>query len=69
MTFLTHSRENHATRPAPRNPLSEMLAVWHQRRALARLDDAALADIGLTRAQAEAEARRRPWDLPAGFGA
>ena len=40
------------------------LAVWGQRRALARLDDRALADIGLSRGQAEAEAARPLWDVP-----
>ena len=38
--------------------------AWLQRRALARLDDAALADIGKTRAQAQAEAHRPLWDVP-----
>lgn len=36
-----------------------------QRQALARLDESRLADIGLTRAQALAEATRAPWDVPA----
>lgn len=40
------------------------LSVWGQRRALARLDDRALADIGLSRGQAEAEAARPLWDVP-----
>jgi len=38
--------------------------VAAQRHSLSRLDDALLSDIGLTRAQAEAEARRGFWDLP-----
>ncbi len=41
------------------------LTVHDQRRKLAVLNDAALADIGLTRAQAEAEANRPLWDIPA----
>lgn len=36
-----------------------------QRRKLASLDDRALADIGLSRSQALAEAGRPLWDLPA----
>ena len=44
--------------------LAAGLAVWSQRRALARLDDRALADIGLSRSQAEAEAARPLWDIP-----
>lgn len=41
-----------------------ILALGAQRRRLAELDDAALADIGLTRAEAEAEAGRPVWDVP-----
>lgn len=44
--------------------LSHMLGVWRQRRALDRLDDAALRDIGLNREDAAAEARRPIWDAP-----
>lgn len=49
----------------PRSAILRMIAVWQQRRALTRLDDAALADLGLTRAEAEQEAGRPFWDLPA----
>ena len=38
-----------------------------QRKALAALDTAALADIGLTRVQAETEAARPIWDVPANW--
>ena len=38
-----------------------------QRQKLAVLDDHALADIGLTRAQAAAEASRPLWDVPANW--
>ncbi|PKQ13152.1 MAG: hypothetical protein CVT70_05355 [Alphaproteobacteria bacterium HGW-Alphaproteobacteria-1] len=48
-----------------RSAVLRMIAVWQQRRALARLGDAALADLGLTRAEAEHEAGRPFWDLPA----
>ena len=40
-------------------------AVWRQRRALSRLDDAALKDIGVSRGEAHREARRPAWDVPA----
>lgn len=54
------------TRPRTRAfDLGAMIALWRQRRALARLDDRALADIGVTRAEAIAEAARPVWDVPA----
>lgn len=40
------------------------LSLHRQRRRLAQLDDHLLRDIGLTRAEAEAEAARAPWDVP-----
>ncbi len=46
--------------------LALMVDVWHERRALAALDDRALNDLGLSRSTALAEAERAPWDLPAG---
>jgi uncharacterized protein YjiS (DUF1127 family) len=39
-------------------------ALARSRRPLARLDDHLLRDIGLTRAEAEAEALRPAWDAP-----
>lgn len=39
------------------------LRVAEGRRALAAMDDRMLADIGLSRAEALAEASRAPWDL------
>ena len=38
--------------------------VWKQRDHLAKLDDAALKDIGLTRDQVRAERARPIWDAP-----
>jgi len=47
------------------NALVTELQRWHnrhhQRQALLRLDDHLLADIGLTRTEAEAEARKPFW--------
>lgn len=40
------------------------VALQRQRAALRRLDDRALADIGLTRYAAEIEASRPFWDVP-----
>lgn len=40
-------------------------AIQRQRQSLRELDRAALDDIGLTRSQADAEASRPVWDVPA----
>lgn len=40
------------------------LAAHRQRQALRGLDDARLADLGLTARQADAEANRPFWDVP-----
>ncbi len=42
------------------------MEIRRQRRALATLDDRALTDIGITRAEAETESGRPLWDLPFG---
>jgi uncharacterized protein YjiS (DUF1127 family) len=41
------------------------LDAWRSRRALSRLDDRALNDIGLTRRASQIEANRPVWSLPA----
>lgn len=51
-------------RAARRIAVSDVLGLFRQRRALAQLDDARLADLGLTRSEAETEARRPVWDVP-----
>ena len=38
--------------------------IVQSRRALRRLDEHLLRDIGLTRHEAETEASRAPWDAP-----
>jgi uncharacterized protein YjiS (DUF1127 family) len=45
--------------------LLDLVELRRQRQALAALDNARLQDIGLTRAEAEEEARRPLWDAPA----
>ncbi len=42
-------------------------ALSRSRRALLRLDDHLLRDIGLSRTEAETEAFRREWDAPASW--
>ncbi len=41
-----------------------MFALYRQRRDLARLDDRALRDIGVSRYEAEVESTRPIWDVP-----
>ncbi len=55
-----HAPHRGQTRAAARRRLE----LRRQRRALSRLSDQLLTDIGLTRAEAEAEARRSLWDAP-----
>lgn len=44
--------------------LAALAAVSRSRKGLMRLDDHLLRDIGLTREEAETEARRPVWDAP-----
>lgn len=57
---------------APRKGLIARLAlafgIAQQRHRLSQLDDAALSDMGLSRADAWAESRRPFWDLPKSRG-
>ncbi|SDE19438.1 DUF1127 domain-containing protein [Ruegeria marina] len=64
MTAFTATRPCHPVRASWRGYPRRLAALWRQRRALANLDDRALEDIGLSRAQADAEARRPFWDAP-----
>ncbi|SHI94121.1 Uncharacterized conserved protein YjiS, DUF1127 family [Ruegeria lacuscaerulensis ITI-1157] len=58
---VPHPRPMSAPRQA--NWLQHVFSVARQRRALGRLDERALRDIGVTRSQAEAEAARPIWDV------
>lgn len=44
-----------------------LAALYRQRQALARLDEAALCDIGVSEEEAKTEAARPVWDVPAGW--
>lgn len=58
------------THALPARALSNRISLFslfdlaRERRALARMDDARLADLGLTREDALAEAKRPFWDVP-----
>lgn len=43
--------------------MSAIRQAVRERRALAQMDERMLADIGLSRAQAEGEINRKPWDI------
>lgn len=64
-----HQTTRHMPRKAASLPLlnhiTQFPALWRQRRALRALDARQLCDLGLTRAQADAEAARPVWDVPA----
>lgn len=51
-------------RPTLITRMLHLMAIARSRRQLARLDARLLADIGLTRAAAEAEATRPAWNPP-----
>lgn len=53
------------------SPLAWLVHAWEihrERRALARLDAAMLKDIGLNHREAQREANRSFWDVPAHLG-
>lgn len=67
--IYTHSSECIApfarpTRVTILTRLRSAVALYRQRARLAELDDAALLDIGVTRAEAMHEAKRPFWDAP-----
>ncbi len=68
MTMHIRATEGTAIASAHRRGLwtavFEMLALHRQRRQLGDLDDAMLADIGLSRSEAVSESRRMAWDVP-----
>ena len=44
--------------------LGALLGLYRQRRTLANMDTQRLADIGVTRSEADMEAKRPVWDVP-----
>ena len=68
MTSFTQTRSCGAQTIGSKSFFARVLMAhdaWRQRRALSRLDASALRDIGLTKAQADAEAKKPLWDVPA----
>lgn len=63
-TNLLTARSHNGQGVALHRRLDLYVTVWMERRALRGLSASRLADLGLTQAQAEAEARRPLWDLP-----
>ncbi|MEM7522325.1 MAG: DUF1127 domain-containing protein [Pseudomonadota bacterium] len=66
-TFATTRSDRFAPRSASIVALAKLLMRWTevaaQRRALKRLDHERLADIGVTREEADAEANRSFWSV------
>ncbi|CRL09204.1 DUF1127 domain-containing protein [Phaeobacter italicus] len=44
--------------------LINRISLWRERQTLAKLDDAALLDLGISARAAAEEARRSFWDVP-----
>ena len=71
MTILTLHRSAFAPLASFENFAKTVKAVvetGRQRRALARLDSAALTDLGLSTAEVKAELSKPFWDLSCQFG-
>ncbi|WP_164658056.1 DUF1127 domain-containing protein [Tropicibacter sp. Alg240-R139] len=64
MTLINTSIAHRRPRASILSSIAHLVAVHRQRKALARMDDAALEDIGVSRAQANREASRPIWDAP-----
>ena len=67
MTFADRLRSATFAPLRVRSPLTWLLradALYRQRRTLAEMEPHRLADIGVTRHEAEAESARPVWDAP-----
>lgn len=64
MTQIAITNERNCGQHSKGFRLRDLLGLARQRRDLAKLDDRALADIGVTRAEADQEAARPIWDAP-----
>ncbi len=64
MAYITTQTARYPSPLRRRVGLWSILSLWRSRRHLESLDDRALKDIGLTRAEAASEATRPIWDVP-----
>lgn len=67
MTSTTHTRRLPAQRTGAKGLFARLIEIeglWRQRQHLAKLDDAVLHDIGISRAEAQTEAARGVWAAP-----
>jgi len=64
MTVRTLAQISHRRSRASRKGLLAYFDLYAQRRALAKLDQTQLRDIGVSRADADAEIARPVWDAP-----
>ncbi len=63
MTLSLSAVHAPATSRATRAGIATYFAVWAERRALARLSDSRLKDLGLSTEQVAAEVARPFWDI------
>lgn len=68
MAFLSHTRAGCTSAPVRRITLLDLIALRRQRLHLSRLSDAALSDIGHSRRESDAEAKRGFLDIPENWG-
>ncbi len=64
MAYITTQTARYGHFARTRVGLWSVLSLWRSRQHLKSLDDQALSDVGLTRAEADAEANRPIWDVP-----
>lgn len=65
MAFISTSAGASGASTSAFSRVAQAVAVRRQRRQLAKLDLAALTDLGLTEADVQAELKRSAWDVPA----
>lgn len=64
MTYISLPSVSAKARRSLKDRIALAFALMRQRRALSKLDDAVLSDIGISRNAADSEARRPFWDAP-----